>query len=260
MFAKNITLTSLFLSMPMTSQYLYYNLGMSADDDGFVEALMVMRMVNSNEQDLKVLQENGYIYVLPKLVVLILDWKVNNDLRKDRYTRSKYQEIYGLPAKDKSGRYILANDPPWIPVVYQMDTVGVQDVDQMDTQVRLGKVRLGKEREYPRTLFLENKNQILEEVKNICPDKDCDKAMNDFINKTGAKDYGVSNYRQFFINWVTEDKYNQYSKPKVNPKDTASDRALEELANLQVSEESRSKAREEMAKRGYRQTNDTQTT
>ena len=36
MFSKDVVETDKFLNMPLTSQALYFHLGMEADDDGFI--------------------------------------------------------------------------------------------------------------------------------------------------------------------------------------------------------------------------------
>ena len=82
---------------------------MNADDDGFCEHFAVMRMTDSKPDDLKILQAKGFVNVFDDRVLIILDWKENNYLRPDRYTPSKYLEIYkkdlkrlssGLPKVD----------------------------------------------------------------------------------------------------------------------------------------------------------------
>ena len=124
MFSKSITNSSQFLMMPSSSQNLYFHLGMNADDDGFCEHFSIMRMTDSKPDDLKILQAKGFVNVFDDRVLVISDWKENNYLRLDRYTPSKYLDIYKVE---------LANLSSGIPMV-----------DQMATQVRLGKVRLGK--------------------------------------------------------------------------------------------------------------------
>lgn len=123
MFSKTITSSSNFLMMPQSSQNLYFHLGMNADDDGFCEHFTIMRMTDSKPDDLKILQAKNFIKVFDDKVLIILDWKENNYLRSDRYTSSKYLEIYSEKAKRLS--------------------VGIPAVDKMDTQVRLGKDRKG---------------------------------------------------------------------------------------------------------------------
>lgn len=125
MFAKAITGSARFLRMPATSRLLYYDLGMEADDDGCVEAFAVMRKTGANDDDLRVLVSKGFVKVLNEdLVSLILDWKTNNYIQKDRYHPSIYAK--------------LIDQPP-------MDTECIHDVSKMDTQVRLGKVSIGKD-------------------------------------------------------------------------------------------------------------------
>ena len=96
MFNKSVTNSSLFLKMPISSRLLYYDLGMNADDDGFVEHFMVLRMTGATQQDLGVLELNGLIKIFDDNVLWIKDWKENNYIRTDRYTPSKYLAVYNL--------------------------------------------------------------------------------------------------------------------------------------------------------------------
>ncbi len=115
--------------MPQSSQNLYFHLGMNADDDGFCEHFGIMRMTESKPVDLQVLHSKGFVQVFDDKVLVIKDWKTNNFLRNDRYTPSKYLEIYNQEIK----QLVEHNNNEGIPVVYQRDT-----------QVRLGKERIGK--------------------------------------------------------------------------------------------------------------------
>lgn len=94
MFSKTITNSSQFLMMPQSSQNLYFHLGMNSDDDGFCEHFGIMRMTDSKPDDLKVLQAKGFVQVFDDRVLVITHWKDNNYIRSDRYTPSKYLEIY----------------------------------------------------------------------------------------------------------------------------------------------------------------------
>ena len=96
MFNKSITNSSKFLKMPISSRLLYYDLGMNADDDGFVEHFMVLRMTGATMQDLGVLELNGLIKIFDDNVLWIKDWKENNYIQKDRYQPSKYLQMYSL--------------------------------------------------------------------------------------------------------------------------------------------------------------------
>lgn len=124
-FAKAVIGSARFLRMPPTSRLLYYDLGMAADDDGIVEAFSVMRTTGATEDDLRVLASKEFVHVLNEdLVTYITDWERNNYIQKDRYRPSVYAELL---VKLGDGNTV--------------DTVCIQDVSRMDTQVKLGKVR-----------------------------------------------------------------------------------------------------------------------
>lgn len=126
MFARSIIGGARFLRMPVTSRLLHYDLGMAADDDGIVEAFTVMRVTGATEDDLRVLISKGFVRVLNEdLVSVILDWKINNYIKNDRYHPSIYADL-------------LNNSTP--------DTICIQNVSGSDTEVRKGKTsgELGK--------------------------------------------------------------------------------------------------------------------
>ena len=115
MFNKSITNSSKFLKMPMSSRLLYYDLGMNADDDGFVEHFMVLRMTGASQQYLGVLEINGLVKIFDENVLWIKDWKENNYVRTDRYIPSKYLSVYNL------------------------DTIGIPQVDTGKDRLELDK-------------------------------------------------------------------------------------------------------------------------
>src|SRR5437773_10380944 len=61
MFSSQIVTSDAFLEMPLTSQALYFHLGMSADDDGFVSPRKILRMTGAGEDDLKVLVAKHFV-------------------------------------------------------------------------------------------------------------------------------------------------------------------------------------------------------
>lgn len=134
MFAKSVIGSARFLRMPATSRLLYYDLGMEADDDGAVEAFSVMRKTGATEDDLRVLASKGFVRVMNEdLVSYILDWNTNNQIRKDRYHESVYKSLI-----DGSCNVILESGN-------QTETNGLPNGNQMETEVRLGKVSIGKD-------------------------------------------------------------------------------------------------------------------
>ena len=134
MFSKKITETDLFLDMPMSSQCLYFHLNMSADDDGFIgNAKTIRRMIGASEDDLKLLLAKEFLFPFDSGVVVVKDWKIHNYIRSDRYNETVYQEEKKQLKQLENGRYEIG-----IPNV-------IPEVHQTDTQVRLGKDRLGKD-------------------------------------------------------------------------------------------------------------------
>lgn len=94
MFAKSVVSSGRFIQMPASSQNLYFHLGVNADDDGVVEALMVMRAISATEDDLRILVHKGYVRILNQdLAVYITDWNVNNYIRSDRYREGAYHDL-----------------------------------------------------------------------------------------------------------------------------------------------------------------------
>lgn len=145
MFAKSVTNSARFLRMPPSSRLLYYDLGMNADDDGVVEAFTVIRTTGAAEDDLNVLIARGFIIKLnDDLVSYITDWHTNNQLRRDRYTRSVYGDL--LVKVVDSEQPLVAG----LPSGNQTATNGKPNGNQTATNgiptVATGKDRLGKDR------------------------------------------------------------------------------------------------------------------
>ncbi|TLQ03624.1 DNA replication protein [Pediococcus stilesii] len=130
MFSKKITDTDTFLDMPLSSQALYFHLNMHADDDGFVSNVKtVKRMIGSSDDDLKLLLTKNFIFAFESGVVVIKDWKIHNYIRKDTYNTTIYGDEKEQLSQDENGSY----------------TLSPRAVDEPSPQVRLGKVRLGKD-------------------------------------------------------------------------------------------------------------------
>ena len=91
MFSADIVRSDMFLDLPPTSQLLYFHFGMIADDDGIVAS--VRRELNylgfGSTDDLKLLSDKKLIdFTSDGKIVFIIDWTVNNTLRKERYSES----------------------------------------------------------------------------------------------------------------------------------------------------------------------------
>lgn len=105
MFSLDVTDTDKFLDMPTSSQALYFHLGMHADDDGFVSApKRIAKMCGCNDDDLRILAAKEYVLPVGNGVVVITHWKINNQIRKDRYAPTIYQKEYSN-LRDNNGIY-----------------------------------------------------------------------------------------------------------------------------------------------------------
>ncbi|MET1944671.1 replisome organizer [Enterococcus faecium] len=156
MFAKTIIDSDAFLDMPLSTQALYFHLSMRADDDGFINnPKKIQRMVGCGDDDLKLLMAKRFILVFESGVIVIKHWKIHNYIRNDRYKPTLYQDEKALLADKDNKAYTFAEELP-----KHDEKLGIPDdnqtVHQMDTQVRLGKVRLGKDSK---------------EIKDITPSK-----------------------------------------------------------------------------------------
>lgn len=137
MFSKQITETDFFMDMPLSAQALYLHFIMNADDDGFIgNAKTILRMVGASNDDLKLLMAKQFILTFDDGITVIKDWRIHNYIQKDRYHKTIYSEHLRELKLDDNGAYLKGKT---------MDTECIQDVSKMDTQVRLGKVRLVKD-------------------------------------------------------------------------------------------------------------------
>jgi hypothetical protein len=84
MFSKEVTNTDIFLDMPLSSQALYFHLGMNADDDWFVSPRSIIRLVGAKDDDMKVLIAKWLVIEFQDSVIVITHRKVNNEIKADR--------------------------------------------------------------------------------------------------------------------------------------------------------------------------------
>ncbi len=149
MFSPDIVNSDAFLEMPPSTQALYFQLGMKADDDGFVNPKMVMRMMGSSEDELKVLLAKRFIMQFENGVMLVKHWRINNFVRKDRYRETRYltekQSLYVKPNQayslNDSDGALPVDKVPW---KSDLNTIGQPSGNQRSTQDRIGKDRIIK--------------------------------------------------------------------------------------------------------------------
>ncbi len=138
MFAKTIIDSDAFIDMPVTARLLYYDLGMRADDDGFVNSpRKIMRIIGASLDDLNILCAKKFIIPFSNGVIVVKHWRINNSIQSDRYHETKYTELKAQLELDENKSYRLVDN--------SMYTACIQDGYKMDTQVRLGKNSIDKE-------------------------------------------------------------------------------------------------------------------
>lgn len=175
MFSKTIVDSDAFLEMPLSTQALYFHLSMRADDDGFLNnAKKIQKIIGASDDDLKLLVMKRFVIAFDDGIIVIKHWRMNNYLRKDRYTPTVYKEEFAMLGIKENGSYTIS------------DTVGIPDGNQCVTQVSIGKDSIEKD-----------------SINTICPEleaaPDRKKAISLTLND--KTDY-----------WIYEDQIDQWSE------------------------------------------------
>ena len=110
MFSPEVVCDDKFIDMPSSTQALYFQLGMHADDDGFVGPKKVMRIMGASEDDLKILIAKKFVMPFESGVIVVRHWKVNNLIRKDWYRPTTHQEERHMLSCSESGVYRFVNE------------------------------------------------------------------------------------------------------------------------------------------------------
>ncbi len=124
-----------FLDLPHTAQALYFQLGMRADDDGFVgNPKTIQRISGTKASDLELLVKKRFLLQFPSGVVVIKHWKINNDIKKDRYSPTVYTDEFQMLSTKENKAYTERSTN-----VSNLDTERGQNVSTLDTQYRIDK-------------------------------------------------------------------------------------------------------------------------
>lgn len=136
MFSKEIVCSDTFLDMPPSTQLLYFQFGMEADDDGFLGSPnKLIRAFGANKDEMTILQAKGFIIPFNSGVVVIRHWRENNQIRADRYKETVFLSEKSQLKQDKNGWYELG-----IPNGNQMATIGKPSIGKGS----IGKGSIGK--------------------------------------------------------------------------------------------------------------------
>ena len=247
MFAKTIIDSDAFIDMPLSTQALYFHLSMRADDDGFINnPKKIQRMIGASDDDLKLLILKRFIIPFDSGIVVIKHWKIHNYIRNDRYKPTVYTSEKAMITSKENGAYT------------EVETVGIPNGYQMDTQYRIGKdsTELDKDSidNTPPAPPSDTVSQEFEELWSMYPRKEGKKAALASYQRAKKKGVtyedvhaGVLNYLDYikakkiesqFIKqgstWFNGEHWNDeydYSSPEAAPQQTSSNPFLNMLRN-----------------------------
>lgn len=181
MFSLKIVDSDAFMDMGVGSQLLYFHLSMRADDDGFVgNPKKIMRMIGSNEDDLKILLAKRFLLSFDSGIIVIKHWKIHNYIQNDRYQETQYLEEKRSLLTKENGSY----------------TECIQNVSISDTQVRLGKDSIGKDRESTPSQIA--RSFFEGEIQDIYNEMKTKTSLNDDLLK--------SEFQKFILYWTEPNK------------------------------------------------------
>lgn len=141
MFTKKIVDSDAFLEMPLSTQALYFHLGMRADDDGFVNnPKKIQRMIGATDDDVKVLIAKKFIIAFESGIIVIKHWRMHNYIQSDRYHPTDYKKERAMLVVKDNKAYKLAETTE----ISTMYPNCIQDVSKMDTENRLDKNSIDK--------------------------------------------------------------------------------------------------------------------
>ena len=143
MFTQKITEADNFTALPPTTQCLYFHLCMNADDDGFSNKIrQAMFNAHADQNDFEMLVSKRFILPFDSGVIVIKHWKMHNLIRNDRYHETDYLEEKATLLLKENGVYTENFNSD-----NQMTTKCLPNDNQMETEVRLDKDSIGKDRE-----------------------------------------------------------------------------------------------------------------
>ena len=160
MFSLQIVDTDAFLEMPLSTQALYFHLVMRADDEGFIDnPKRIMRLIGCQDDEMKVLIAKRFILIFESGVIVIKHWLIHNTIRMDRFNQTVYTDEKSLLSIKENKAYTDNGN--------QLVTKWQPNGNQMETQVKLSKVKLSKDSK--------GKNKFLpptyEDVSNYCSER-----------------------------------------------------------------------------------------
>ena len=109
MISVDVLGTDKYVRLPFSSQAMYIQMILNADDDGFVDNVeSIARVLGIERRYYRELVKSGLIIEFNSGVAVIADWCRMNKVRVDRYIRTDYTEEFKSLTTDEKDRYIKA--------------------------------------------------------------------------------------------------------------------------------------------------------
>ena len=188
MFSLSVVDTDKFLEMPVSARLLYYELGMRADDDGFVDNWKkILIFTGLKEDDLKILIAKQFIIPFESGVIVIKHWRMNNYLQKDRTKPTIYQEELNKLGLDENNVYNLYTN-----CIHSIDKNSIDknsiDKNSIDKESISNDIPKKVEKKYFESLKVNTLfNEFLELRKKIKA-VNSERAINALVNKLNNYD------------------------------------------------------------------------
>ena len=184
MISTDVLYTDDFTLLPFSVRALYVYLNLAADDDGFISsALQITRSCGATSEDFQMLLDTGYIMQISPNLYLVRHWRLQNQIRKDRYTPTIYQnELKSLLLINKI--YYFPEEQPGIPDGYQAGY-------QTGPQISKDKNSLDKNKRFVPPTVEEVRAYCQERKNNVDPERFVDfySSKGWMIGKNKMKDF-----------------------------------------------------------------------
>ena len=200
MFSLSVVDTDNFLEMPISSRLLYYELGMRADDDGFVNNWKkILLFTGLKEDDMKVLIAKRFIIPFDSGVIVIRHWRLNNYLQKDRLKPTIYQEELKQLGLDENNVYILDTD-----CIHSIDKYSIDKNSIKEKEINKEKEIYG---EFKNVKLTKEEYKKLEE-KNLLPYIE---KLSSYIASKGKK---YKSHYATILTWSRKETNNEQDVPQ----------------------------------------------
>lgn len=239
MFSREIVCTDSFLDMPASTQALYFQFGMAADDDGFVSSPRKIALLsNCGADDIKLLASKGYIIPFASGICVITNWRQNNELKADRYhetihlAEKRLLEIVGCYAKGNGGFYQMAGE---------VETKCLQNVSTVETQYSIDKDSAESRPGKPSRAHFTPPS--IEEVRAYCEERhngvDAQR-FHDFYSANGwvqGRGKPVKDWKACVRTWETKGNAHNATPQQANTADAIKERREREQAATYTSDD-----------------------